>query len=339
MPWWSVQPRLTVSQLRAKAIIEIQRLKDEGRAVTPVTIEGKKIAQTFWGNAWCDNIEAYRDFEYRLPRGRSYVRNRAVVDLQLSPGRIEALVCGSELYQVKMQIDPLPADRWDKVRRQCVGEIGSLIELLQGRLSDRVMQIITDRETGLFPTPAELSMRCQCFDGAMLCKHAAAVLYGVGARMDSQPELLFTLRQVDHLELITQAESMPAAGSTSTHQTIATHDVASIFGIDVADADEGVSGETTTEQTPANASASPKRSARAKGKAKGARAVAGGTKRAAKKSKTKAAKKSSSRPKAKTTTKKKQKRKSSKSNGSAKASKASKLPKPSRRESVSRAKK
>lgn len=249
MSWWSFQPHVSVAEKRARALAEIQRLRNKGRDIAPVTIEGQKIARTFWGKAWCDNIESYRDFEYRLPRGRSYVRNQAVVDLQLAPGRINALVSGTELYKVQMHIDPLPADRWRHVRQRCIGQIGSLIELLQGRLSDRVMRIITDHEQGLFPAPAELSIKCDCVDWANLCKHAAAVLYGVGARLDAQPELLFTLRQADHLELITQAGDVPAAtGPASPHPIIATQDVADVFGIDLeTEADDAAPSETPAE--------------------------------------------------------------------------------------------
>lgn len=277
MSWWSFQPYISVAQKRAKALAEIERLRKKGRDIAPVTIQGQKIARTFWGKAWCDNIEAYRDFKYRLPRGRSYVRNHAVVDLQIKPGRIEALVNGSSLYKVQMQLEPLPAERWKRVRQHCTGQVGSLIELLQGKLSDRVMRIITDHEDGLFPAPAELSIRCGCPDWASLCKHAAAVLYGVGARLDEQPELLFALRQVDHLELITQAGDMPAApDSASPHQTIATQDVADVFGIELdAEVNDAVSAEAPARapRPKPRTAAKPKRTRKAESESKRARSA------------------------------------------------------------------
>src|SRR5207302_3419206 len=138
----------------------------KGRAVSPVKIYSRKIATTFWGKAWCDNLEAYSDFANRMPRGRTYVRNGSVVDLQVKPGVVSALVSGSELYRIDIAIKPLPAKKWDAIKAECAGKIGSLIELLQGKLSNEVMQIITRKDTGLFPSPAEIDLDCSCPDYA-----------------------------------------------------------------------------------------------------------------------------------------------------------------------------
>src|SRR5258707_14865911 len=123
-------PYVTVAERRRKAVQEVEKLRRKGHPVEPVTIEGRKIATTFWGKAWCDNMESYRDFEYRLPRGRSYVRNGAVVDLKVSAGQISALVCGSEVYSVEVAIKPLAPAHWSRIKSQCAGQVGSLIELL-----------------------------------------------------------------------------------------------------------------------------------------------------------------------------------------------------------------
>src|SRR5258708_14947044 len=106
-----------------------------GQAVSPVVIEGRAIVSTFWGKAWCTNLESYSDFENRLPRGRTYVRNGSVVHLEIQPGRISALVSGSELCSVEITISSLPDPHWQCVKRQCAGPIRSLVELLQGRIS------------------------------------------------------------------------------------------------------------------------------------------------------------------------------------------------------------
>src|SRR5215208_688935 len=205
MGWWSFRPYVSVAKRQAKAKREVEKLRKKGQTITPVKIEGKAIATTFWGKAWCDNLESYSDFENRLPRGRTYVRNGSVCDLQIDPGKVSARVCGSELYRVTIKIKPLADAVWRDVKRQCAGQIGSLVELLQGKLSKAVMEVVTRRDGGLFPEPKEIELSCSCPDWADMCKHVAATLYGVGARLDEQPELLFRLRQVDHLELIAQA--------------------------------------------------------------------------------------------------------------------------------------
>ena len=208
----------------------------------PITIDGRTIAKTFWGKAWCENLESYSDFENRLPRGRTYVRNGSVVHLEIQPGKICALVSGSELYSVEITISSLPDPHWKCVKSQCAGQIGSLVELLQGRLSKSVMDLVTQHGGGLFPKPAEIKMKCSCPDWAGMCKHVAAVMYGVGARLDDKPELLFLLRKVDHLELIAGAvDGAPVAdaGKSRGKKTIAAGDLADVFGIEMAEGDHG----------------------------------------------------------------------------------------------------
>jgi uncharacterized Zn finger protein len=168
-----------------------------------------------------------------LPRGRSYVRSGAVLDLKIASGKIAALVCGSEVYEVSITIEQLKADHWGRIKTQCAGDVGSVIELLEGRLSERVMQVVTHHAEGLFPKPAEIQMTCSCPDRATMCKHVAAVLYGVGARLDQQPELLFILRNADHNELISQAVDLTSTRKTSGRKVLADDVLGDVFGIEI----------------------------------------------------------------------------------------------------------
>ncbi|MCE9564155.1 MAG: SWIM zinc finger family protein [Planctomycetes bacterium] len=238
MGWrFEYRPYVPVAQRRAAAAREVAKRTKNGATVSPVRIAGRAIASTFWGKAWCTNLEGYSDFENRIPRGRTYVRNGSVVDLKIEQGRITALVSGSELYEIRIDIDPLPKAQWLALKTHCAGKIGTLVELLQGKLSNAVMETVTDRKQGLFPKPTEIKMRCSCPDYAGMCKHVAAAMYGVGNRLDSSPELLFKLRAVDHLELIEQAiPSTPTKGKgKNAAPTIATSDLGAIFGIELGD--------------------------------------------------------------------------------------------------------
>jgi uncharacterized Zn finger protein len=229
-----------VAQRRAKAERHAQKLAKNGRKLQPVKIEGRAIAATFWGKAWCENLESYSDFSNRLPRGRTYVRNGSVVDLQIAAGKVTATVCGSDVYQVKVDITPLAAAKWTKIKGDCSQSVHSLIDLLQGRFSQGVMERLTRQKEGLFPHPDEIKMSCSCPDWATLCKHVAAVLYGVGARLDVEPELLFQLRKVDHLELIdhvADGTSLDAALGGEATSTLAGEDLGAIFGIDLESAE------------------------------------------------------------------------------------------------------
>jgi uncharacterized Zn finger protein/DNA-binding XRE family transcriptional regulator len=214
----------------------MEKLQKKGLDIKPVEIEGRKIARTFWGEAWCDHLESFSDYQNRLPRGRTYVRNGSVCHLDIVKGEVNAMVSGSELYMVKVAIKTLPGKKWKDVKNRCAGQIGSLLELLQGRLSKNVMSVVTNRNKGLFPLPGEISLQCSCPDWAVMCKHVAAVLYGVGARLDEKPELLFLLRGVDHEEL-TDAEvgvAAAASGSKGSRRHIAEDALADVFGIELS---------------------------------------------------------------------------------------------------------
>lgn len=230
-------PYVPVAQRRAKAQAYAKALeKKEGRKLAPVKVEGRTIASSFWGQAWCDNLEAYSDFANRLPRGRTYVHNGSVIDLSIAKGQITALVSGSEVYKVTISIDTLPPAIWKKIQRDCASSIGSLIDLLQGRFDRGVMQRLTQTDGGLFPKPKEIKMRCSCPDSAFLCKHLAAVMYGIGARLDQSPELLFILRNVDYLDLIGQAvtaENLDRALSGDSSENLSAGDLGEMFGIEL----------------------------------------------------------------------------------------------------------
>lgn len=251
MAYFQWKPYVPVAKRRQQARKKMEALRKKGADIQPVEIDGRTIARTFWGKAWCDHLEGFSDFSNRLPRGRTYVRNGSVCHLAISQGKIEAKVCGSELYTVTVQIKTLVDQKWKGVKQRCAGAIGSLLELLEGRLSDHVMGVVTDRKEGLFPLPGEMSFRCSCPDWARMCKHVAAVLYGVGNRLDHQPELLFRLRGVDHQELI-QADAeaaVSAATGRGKAKRIAVTDLSDVFGIDLdADAAERPAGEIEATQ-------------------------------------------------------------------------------------------
>ena len=260
----ALAPYVPVAERRRRAMKKMEALRKKGVDVQPVTIDGRQIAKSFWGAAWCEHLESFSDFENRLPRGRTYVRNGSVCHLAIAKGEIKAKVSGSEIYDVQVAIKTLPGKKWTALKGRSSGQIGSLLELLEGRLSDHVMEVVTDRKQGLFPLPGEMSFRCSCPDWASMCKHVAAVLYGVGARLDTRPELLFTLRGVNHEELIeTDAEkAVAAATSRGKSKRLAAAEVGDVFGIEIdADSAAPSSAETASNQGSEKA---PQKNSRAK---------------------------------------------------------------------------
>jgi uncharacterized Zn finger protein len=242
--WFEWKPYVSVAERRRRAERELAKLTKKGRKMAPIAIEGRKIAATFWGESWCANLERYSDFANRLPRGRSYVRNGAVLDLQIAPSRVEALVSGTEIYRVAITVAALPKARWKAICGDCAGGIDSLVELLRGRFSDAVMERICREKVGLFPAPTEIELACSCPDWASMCKHVAAVLYGVGARLDREPELLFRLRQVDEKDLLARAGSATRLSGRAprAERVLAADDLSALFGLDLG-ADEPGAGK------------------------------------------------------------------------------------------------
>jgi uncharacterized Zn finger protein len=219
---------ISIEERRRKAEREAAKLE----SASPVIIKGSQIGTTFWGKSWCRNLERYSDYANRLPRGRTYLRSGCVVDLQISPQMVDALVSGTRLYTAEVKVSAISKQRWKAVCHDCAGAIDSLVALLEGRFSKVTMERLCQQKTGLFPMPAEIKFDCSCPDSARMCKHVAAVLYGIGARLDEKPELLFTLRDVDKQDLITNASQRWTKSKTAKY--LETEDLSELFGIDIA---------------------------------------------------------------------------------------------------------
>ena len=238
MSYYGWAPYVSVAERRRKAEKVAAKAQKSGANLSPIQPYRGAIAKTFWGKAWCDNLEAYSDYANRMPRGRTYVRNGSVIDLAISAGQVQAQVMGSSLYKVVVKVQPVSAEQWQAIGKDCSGSINSLVELLQGKLSSAVMQRICTPRTGLFPSPREIRFSCSCPDSASMCKHIAAALYGVGARLDQQPQLLFTLRQVDAKDLVNQAGAglLQSAKGPVKGKVLDTALLSDVFGIEMDEA-------------------------------------------------------------------------------------------------------
>ena len=251
-------PYVSVAERRRKAAGEMAKLANKEQAISPVVVQGRVIAATAWGKAWCANLESYSDYANRLPRGRTYVRNGSVVHLQITPGTVAARVSGSSMYRTTITVKPVPKAKWQQICADCAGGIDSLVELLQGRFSKGVMDRLCRQGDGLFPVSKDIHFDCSCPDGAYMCKHVAAVLYGIGARFDSQPELLFTLREVDPAELLSKAGSGVVTAPAAGERTLAGDDIGALFGLEM----DGSTGAATAVPKQPRAAAKPVGAAR-----------------------------------------------------------------------------
>jgi len=232
---------IPVAKRREKALKKMNKLRAAGEEIQPIEpFKTRGIAKSFWGKSWCKHLESFSDYENRLPRGRTYVRNGSVCHLGIGKEEAKAIVSGSEMYKLSIHIEPLDPKKWEIIKDRCKGKIGSLIELLQGKISDEVMELVTDRKNGLFPDPNEIRFNCNCPDWADMCKHVAAAMYGIGVRLDTEPELLFKLRGVDHEELIQiDADLGQISGSKRSRRrrTLQSADLENVFGVELEEED------------------------------------------------------------------------------------------------------
>lgn len=239
MAWYDKEDRYEAEERVAR---EIAKRRERGEAMESLVCEVARGApcSTFWGKAWCENLEAYSDFENRIPRGRSYLRGGRVLDLEVMEGEVFAYVAGSGLYEVSIFVEPLKEDRWEALKDTVAGQISNLVDLLSARMGPGVLKAITDLDSGLFPEPQDIRFDCSCPDYADMCKHVSAVLYGVGVKLDAQPDLFFKLRKVDHRELIGAAGERAGALAKQVVDEdgageLAAEDLAELFGIDLAE--------------------------------------------------------------------------------------------------------
>lgn len=227
----------TVSSLKRNAETTVKKEKARGKQLEPVNISGRTIVKSWWGQSWCDNLERYADYGSRLERGKRYVRSGAVVDLKIHFGKIQARVQGRRKtpYKVEIRISPLSEERCQKIMERCGRRIENLEGLIAGNFPDELKEIFLEEE-GLFPAPKEISFSCSCPDWALLCKHVAAVLYGVGARLDESPLLFFELRGIDagrfiDVALQSKVEQMLANVECKSDRIICEQDIGNLFGV------------------------------------------------------------------------------------------------------------
>ena len=240
MSYWEYPRYVSVAEKKEKAEKKLKKLRKKNPHINPIAIEGSAIARTWWGKAWNRNLESYADYSNRIGRGRSYVRHGAVLDLQIDSGKVESMVQGSRSkpYSVTVQIKAMGKENWKEMKAASEGKLDSLQELLAGKFPKALGEVFTTQGKGLFPSPKEIVFQCSCPYVASMCKHVAATLYGIGARLDQDPELFFTLRQVKMKDLVSEAvegktrELLKKAGKKSA-RVIDDSDLADVFGIDM----------------------------------------------------------------------------------------------------------
>jgi uncharacterized Zn finger protein len=236
-------PYVPVAARRANAQRQAEKLKKKLGRLEPVVVDGRSLARSWWGKSWNQNLERYADYANRIGRGRSYLMNGMVLDLQIDKETIRGIVAGtaSAPYEITIRIKAISDSDWNRLVQKAMGKIETLQTLLEGKFPEELKDLFFTKEAGVFPAPSEIKLECSCPDWAVMCKHVAAVLYGVGTRLDTSPELFFTLRGVNMDDLIGQVArkeaanllSRPAAKSSRIIQPTDGNlsDIGALFGI------------------------------------------------------------------------------------------------------------
>lgn len=241
--YWSEFPAYqqpSAEMLREQAERSVKAAKKKGQKMEPaipVTGEDEEICQSWWGRAWCSNLMRYADFASRLERGRRYIRTGTVVDLKIRKGRVEARVQGTRKipYKVDIRISPFSEEKCQAVMAKCGRKIENMEDLVAGTFPEDLKDLFTE-EGGFFPTPAEISCICSCPDWAIMCKHVAAAMYGIGLRLDENPFYFFEMRGIDinrflDVTVDNKVESMLENADTVTERMLDTGKLDAIFGI------------------------------------------------------------------------------------------------------------
>lgn len=226
-----------VSKLKKNAGESKKKEKAKGKVLEPITVSGREVVKSWWGKAWCDNLEQYADYDSRLSRGKRYIRSGAVIDLKIQKGKILARVQGRRKapYKVEIRISPLSEERCQKIINRCSTKIENLESLLKGDFPKELKELFMDTD-GLFPAPCEIGFSCSCPDWALMCKHVAAALYGVGVRLDENPLLFFQLRGIDverfiDVTLANKVESMLANANKPSQRIVTEESWRGLFGV------------------------------------------------------------------------------------------------------------
>jgi uncharacterized Zn finger protein len=216
-------------------------LAKKGIKLEPVTVDGKReISRTWWGKSWTQNLERYADYSNRIPRGRTYVRSGAVLDLKITPNTIAALVSGSrpQPYKIEVSIKSLEKKVEKALMEKSQASLDSMQSLLSGEFPTDLKEEFFMQGTGLFPSPKEIKLDCSCPDWADMCKHVAAALYGTAVRLDEKPELFFTLRGIKIDDFVgkmvkQESEKILKKAKQKSVRAIATDDgeMSALFGI------------------------------------------------------------------------------------------------------------
>lgn len=236
MLWYNFPVYKSIGALKAECQSFLKKYEKKHPDVQPIIIEGKKIATTWWVEAWNKNLERYSDYDNRLSRGRAYVRSGCVIDLKICEKEVIALVKGSSLYRVKVRIDPLSPSKTKTLSQKCTDKIENINALIAGNFPKEMSELFLNTKNGLFPSPREIHFACDCPDDAYMCKHVAAVLYGIGRRFDDNPLLFFKLRKININELIRNSISEKISGLISKFKQPSTRiiensEICKLFGL------------------------------------------------------------------------------------------------------------
>ena len=219
------QPRLKAADLERLAQQHREQLLAAGVVLHPVVSRSRKLATRFWGSAWMRHLAVCESGGLCLAPGRTLLRHGCVLDVQVAPGRVTAVVSAETLYDVELRLTPPEEERVEALAALCAGKIDSLLSLLEGRVEEALLQQLCDPENGLLPDARDWHISCSCPDWSEPCPHAAAAMYALGVLLDAQPELLFTLRAIATAALLRKPDIAAAAYDASL--------LGATFGIDL----------------------------------------------------------------------------------------------------------
>lgn len=158
---------------------------------------GKKFADTWWGNAWIEAMEATALDPEQLKKGRKYAFAGQVGAITVSSGRISAPVHDGDHYRphtTVIRFRELSDADWDRFLDEVAGNAGHIAALLDRDMPRELVRAADDTGVRLLPSCGDLDTDCGCPGWESPCKHAAALSYQVSWLLDRDPFVLLLVR-------------------------------------------------------------------------------------------------------------------------------------------------
>lgn len=154
-------------------------------------------------NRWLSPIVDQPDLRQQVRRGRVLAR-RGVSNLHIRQGMLSAEVASEsgESHSVKIRMEPIEDSIWSGVIKAISNEAALAADLIRGRISPRLAEIVEDLGSDLFPYDLrDVTSYCSCREDAKVCTGAVATHIHFAEAIQADPMKFLAFRGRDKARL------------------------------------------------------------------------------------------------------------------------------------------